>query len=86
MATAIASTTWVGTPELCRLLGLSRSTLHKLKAAGRFTPGVCWYRRGIGRTAPTAWNVEECRAVLQRLTAADPAALETYVLPRAGAE
>ena len=85
MATAIASTTWVGTHEACELLKLSRTTIQKLKTAGHFTPGVCWYRRGMGRTAPTAWNVEECRAVLQRLTAADPAALETYVLPRAGA-
>jgi predicted DNA-binding transcriptional regulator AlpA len=85
MATAIASTQWVGTHDACKLLGLSRSTIQKLKTAGHFTPGTCWYRRGMGRTAPTAWNVEECRAVLQRLTAADPAVLETYQLPRAGA-
>ena len=35
----------------------------------------------IGETAPCMWNVTECRAVLQRLSAADPSVLETFDLP-----
>ncbi|MEA5473254.1 hypothetical protein VB716_03370 [Synechococcus sp. CCY9201] len=43
--------------------------------------GLCYYRRGMGQTAPCMWNISECRAALQRLSAADPTALETYLLP-----
>jgi hypothetical protein len=78
MATAIGSIQWTTTQQACLSLGISRSTLQKLKAAGHFQPGRCFYRRGLGRTASCAWDVEECRAVLQKLSAADPATLEVY--------
>ncbi len=84
MAVAVASPEWASTHEACKLLRLSRTTLQKLKTAGHFTPGVHYYRRGMGATAPVAWNVDACRAVLLQLTAAEPSALETYELPRAG--
>ncbi len=79
--TAIASTQWVSTQDACRELKLSRTTIQRLKNRGILAAGTCYYRRGLGRTAPTAWNVEACRAVLQRLAAADPASIETYLLP-----
>lgn len=77
--TVTAPSSWVSTQDLCRELKLSRSTLQKLKNAGHFQPGVHWYKRGMGRTAPAAWDVEACRSVLQQLTAADPRSIETYM-------
>ena len=62
------------------MLGIGRSTIQKLKRAGKLPAVQCFYRRGLGLAAPCLWDVEECRAVLQRLSAADPSALETYSL------
>lgn len=69
---------WASTQATCKALGISRSTLQKLKAGGLLPAGRCFYRRGLGLTAPCLWNVAECRNALQRLSAADPASLETY--------
>lgn len=74
---------WVSTHATCQALGISRSTIQKLKASGLLPAGRCYYRRGLGLTAPCVWNVAECRSVLRRLSAADPATLETYTLPSA---
>lgn len=72
---------WATTAVACRALGISRSTIQKLKAAGHLPAGRCYYRRGLGVTAPCVWDVGACRAALQRLSAADPSQLETYSLP-----
>ena len=75
---------WVPTALLCRELGISRSTLQKLKQQGSLPGGICFYRRGLKLSAPCMWNVEECRKAVQRLSSADPALLETYEI-RTGA-
>lgn len=75
---------WASTSVACRELRISRSTLQKLKQRGLLPAGRCYYRRGLGLGAPCMWNVTECRVALQKLSAADPAALETYALPAAG--
>jgi hypothetical protein len=72
---------WASTHATCKALGISRSTLQKLKAFGLLPAGQCYYRRGLGLTAPCVWNVAVCRSVLQRLSASDPAFLETYAFP-----
>ncbi|MCT0223865.1 hypothetical protein [Synechococcus sp. CS-1328] len=72
---------WISTFEICDALRIGRTTLQRLKAGGYLPPGLCYYRRGLGQTAPCVWNLAECRIALQRLCAADPAALETYSLP-----
>ncbi|MGB7564956.1 MAG: hypothetical protein WBM08_09410 [Prochlorococcaceae cyanobacterium] len=77
-----AHTTWSSTAKTTRALRFSRTTLQKLKRAGILKPGTHYYRRGLGRTAPCAWNIDACRETLLRLAAADPSALETYDIPR----
>jgi hypothetical protein len=75
------SESWAPTQEACRALGISRSTIQRLKARGDLSAGRCYYRRGLGLRAGCLWNVPECRQVLRLLAASDPAALETYDLP-----
>lgn len=75
--------TWSSTAEATHALRFSRTTLQKLKRLGVLKPGEHYYRRGLGRTAPCAWNIDACRETLLRLAAADPSALETYDIPHA---
>lgn len=72
------NTTWASSIEACRLLGISRATLHNLKAEGLFTPGVHYYRRGIGSKGPLQWDVEAARQVLIDRTRSNPAEAETF--------
>ena len=74
MAQEHQSEQWVTTAEACEALGIGRSTLQKLKAAGVFPAGRCFYFRGMGRSGPCMWNIAACRQILQRLSAAGFAA------------
>jgi hypothetical protein len=68
----------MATSEACKALGIGRSTLQKLKAAGVFTAGRCFYFRGMGRSGPCMWNITTCRQVLMRLSAEGPSALDAF--------
>lgn len=54
---------FVSTIQLCEKIGLSRSTVNKLRADGVLIPG-CHYYRGHGRRAPMHWSTN---AVIQAL-------------------
>ncbi len=43
-------------PEVCRIVGLSRSSIHRMEAAGQFPK-----RRRIGERA-VAWDADEVEA------------------------
>jgi hypothetical protein len=57
-------------PEALVALGISRATLHRLRAAGVIRDGVHTYRCGIGSRAPLRINVPACELALQVHTAA----------------
>lgn len=72
--------TWVSSMDACRQLGISRATLQNLKAEGLFTPGVHYYRAGVGTRGPLMWDVEAVRQLMIRRTRSNPAEVETFAL------
>jgi hypothetical protein len=76
MATPKPEASWAPTRQACSELGISRTTLQKLKSAGCFKPGHHYYRRGVGRHSPCMWHVGECRLAMQCFAAANPLLLD----------
>jgi hypothetical protein len=61
---------WLGQREALARLGMSRATLHRLRAGGVIRDGVHVHRIGPGRRAPLRINVPACVLALQVHTAA----------------
>ena len=59
---------FVSTIQLCEEIGLSRSTVNKLRRDGVLIPGRDFYR-GHGRRAPMFWSVDSVRQALRSRTA-----------------
>lgn len=57
-------------PEALQVLGISRATMHRLRAAGVLRDGVHCFRAGLGCRAPLRFNVPACELALQVHTAA----------------
>jgi hypothetical protein len=57
-------------PEALAMLGISRATLHRMRAAGIIRDGIHSYRAGMGSRAPLRFNVPACVLALQVHTAA----------------
>ena len=58
---------FVSTIQLCEEIGLSRSTVNKLRADGVLIPGRDFYR-GHGRRAPMYWSVDAVIKALRSRT------------------
>ena len=56
---------WTTQAEALQLLGISRSSMHRLRAAGIIRDGVHTWRAGIGSRAPLRFNVPACELALQ---------------------
>ena len=59
---------FVSTIQLCEEIGLSRSTVNKLRRDGVLIPG-CHYYRGHGRRAPMYWSTNAVVQALRSRTA-----------------
>ena len=59
---------FVSTIQLCEEIGLSRSTVNKLRADGVLIPGRDFYR-GHGRRAPIFWSTNAVVQALRSRTA-----------------
>ena len=59
---------FVSTIQLCEEIGLSRSTVNKLRADGVLIAGRDFYR-GHGRRAPMFWSVNSVVQALRSRTA-----------------
>ena len=59
---------FVSTIQLCEEIGLSRSTVNKLRRDGVLIPG-CHYYRGHGRRAPMYWSTNAVIKALRSRTA-----------------
>ena len=59
---------FVSTIQLCEEIGLSRSTVNKLRADGVLIPGRDFYRCH-GRRAPMFWSVNSVVQALRSRTA-----------------
>jgi hypothetical protein len=56
---------WLETPDLCRSLAISRSTLGRWRSRGLLRPGQHWARKNPG--APRSdllWHYQRCAALL----------------------
>lgn len=61
---------WLPQREALQVLGMSRSTLHRLRAAGLLRDGVHAYRIGMGQRAPLRFNVPAIQLALRVQSAA----------------
>lgn len=52
-----------------RLLGLTRSTFHRLRSSGTIPPGVVLSRDGAGRSRVVRWRVASLRDAMAQLEA-----------------
>ena len=59
---------YVSTKVLCEEIGLSRSTVNKLRRDGVLIPGRDFYR-GHGIRSPMFWSVDSVRQALRSRTA-----------------
>jgi hypothetical protein len=56
---------WTTQAEALQKLGISRSSMHRLRAAGIIRDGIHTWRAGIGSRAPLRFNVPACELALQ---------------------
>jgi len=56
---------WLETPDLCRSLAISRSTLGRWRSRGLFRPGEHWARKNPGALrSDLVWHHQRCAALL----------------------
>lgn len=67
---------WLSQAEALAALQISRSTMHRLRAAGVLRDGVHTHRTGLGRRSPLRFNLPACRLALQVHTLAMHGELE----------
>jgi hypothetical protein len=65
---------WVTQQEALEALGISRATLHRLRAAGIIRDGVHSLRVGLSSRSPLRFNLPACALALQVHTLAMHAA------------
>jgi hypothetical protein len=56
---------WTTQAEALRILGISRSSMHRLRAAGIIRDGIHTWRAGIGSRAPLRFNIPAIELALQ---------------------
>ena len=68
-----AASAWVNTPEAARNLGISETTLRRLRdREGGLELGL-HYKRGLFRNTPCKWNVSEIEKFLEANAYSTPA-------------
>lgn len=55
------------TESACRELGISRSTLYRLRMNGLLEPGAHFHRCGLGGSGKLLWNLPSVRLRLQSI-------------------
>ena len=61
----MVQTTWLPLEDLAKQLFCSERNIYKLKAAGVFQAGTCFYRIGNGqKKGKCIYSLEKCREAL----------------------